>query len=651
MADIFLSYSHENLASARRFAKGFERAGFSVWWDRTLHSGDAFDRITENALKDAKVVVVLWSKASVESRWVRSEATIAYRHRTLAPVMIEHCERPIMFELTHTVDLTHWSGDPNDKAWKSYLGDVRRFVEGHAEHEQQAVAAAAKAETRNLPPRRRPSRRLVIGCAIALVAVIGAATAWQAGMFGSAGPAGNSIAVLPFTNLSGDPNQSDLSDGLAAEIRTGLARNSSLKVVAQTSSNLFRDNKSDAKQISQKLTATFLLDGNVRRSGDKVRIGLELINGRTGFSVWSQSFERSYSNILDLQSELGAAVVQALSLQVAAINAGDTPPTEQLGYTKSIAAYEALQRGNRLYSIAAGEPEDRAAAAAFEQAISLDPKYGAAHAARARALTAIANNFAQNPERRELYDEAIKSANIAVNLAPDLADAHSALGYALSSGRLDLKGARAPFDRSYELGKGDADVLYRFAVFSARIGRFDEARTAIERASALDPLNPLVLRAEGGIAYAARRYADSIRPYERALAMNPGLSSVSSGIGASQLMLGQIDLAKKSFEADRKGLFGEVGLAIIAKKQQRPAEAQSALARLIADHGDNSLYQQAEILRAMGQIRDKAITALKQAREANDAGLMYMRNDPFLDPIRKDAEFQLLLEDLGFTRE
>ncbi len=94
MADIFLSYSHEDLATARRFAKAFERAGFSVWWDRTLHSGDPYDRVTEKALKDAKAVVVLWSKKSVESRWVRSEATIAYRHRTLAPVTIEHWRAP-----------------------------------------------------------------------------------------------------------------------------------------------------------------------------------------------------------------------------------------------------------------------------------------------------------------------------------------------------------------------------------------------------------------------------------------------------------------------------------------------------------------------------------------------------------------------------
>jgi TolB-like protein/Flp pilus assembly protein TadD len=650
LADIFLSYSHEDVATARRFAKAFERAGFSVWWDRTLHSGDPYDRITEKALKEAAAVVVLWSKKSVESRWVRSEATIAYRHRTLAPVSIEPCERPIMFELSHTVDLTHWNGDPNDKSWKSYLSDVRRFVDDRKANPGE-LAQLEETDTALVGGGApRVDRRALIGGAIALALAGGGFTAWKTGLFGPAAPERNSIAVLPFTNLSGDPDQNYLSDGLAAEIRAELSRNSSLQVVAQTSSNVFRDNKSDAKQIARQLSVVFLLDGNVRRSGDTLRIVTELINGRTGFSTWSQTFERSYSNLLDVQSEIAQAVVQALSVEVAATNAAQGARPDRLGTTKSVAAYEAFMRGNRLYSLATGEAEDREAAAAYGQAIALDANFGAAHAARARALTVIANQFVQNPERRELYEEAIKSANLAVDLAPDLADAHSALGLALSSGRLDIRGARVPYDRSYELGKGDADVLSRFATFCARTGRFDDARAAIRRAQELDPLNALVLRTMGTVAYADRRYAESIPPLERALVLNPGLIGARSNIGASLLLLGQVEEARRSFALDQGGLFGQVGLAVIARKQQKPAEAEAALARLIADHGDNSLYQQAEIFAQWGD-SGRAIELLKRARAANDAGLVYMRNDPFLDPIRTDAEFQRLLDELGFTRE
>ena len=154
----------------------------------------------------------------------------------------------------------------------------------------------------------------------------------------------------------------------------------------------------------------------------------------------------------------------------------------------------------------------------------------------------------------------------------------------------------------------------------------------------------------GVVAFAERRYAAAIPAVERALDLNPQLGGARAWIGTSQLMLGQLDLARKSFEAERNSLFGLVGIAIIAQKQHRADEAKAALARLVQEHGDNSLYQQAEVYAQWGD-HDQAIAALKNAREANDAGLVQMRNDPLLDPIRKDAEFQRLLVDLGFTRE
>src|SRR5665213_2284881 len=129
MPDIFLSYNREDQATARRYAEAFAGAGFDVWWDTTLRAGEAYDQVTEKALKTAKAVVVLWSKQSVDSRWVRAEATLADRQKTLVPVTIEPCERPIMFELTQTADLAHWQGEPADKAWLAFLGDVKQFVE------------------------------------------------------------------------------------------------------------------------------------------------------------------------------------------------------------------------------------------------------------------------------------------------------------------------------------------------------------------------------------------------------------------------------------------------------------------------------------------------------------------------------------------
>ena len=128
MPDIFLSYNREDQDRAKVFAEALIAQRFDVWWDVGLRTGEAYDQVTEKALKTAKAVIVLWSKKSVESRWVRAEATLADRNKTLVPCMIEPCERPIMFELTQTAELSHWKGDADDKAWQIFLAGLKRFV-------------------------------------------------------------------------------------------------------------------------------------------------------------------------------------------------------------------------------------------------------------------------------------------------------------------------------------------------------------------------------------------------------------------------------------------------------------------------------------------------------------------------------------------
>ena len=238
MPDIFLSYSRDDQETARRFAEGFERAGLGVWWDVTLRSGEAYDQVTEKALEEARAVVVLWSKKSVNSRWVRAEATQADRNSSLVPVMIEPCKRPIMFELTHTADLSSWSGDPDDKAWQALLSDVRRFV-------------ARGAPGLELPAEDRQTNARVQDASAAM------------------GPAVErvpSIAVLPFANMSGDKEQEYFSDGLAEEIINALTQIPGLKVIARTSAFAFKGQNTDIRRIAETLGVANILEGSVRRS-------------------------------------------------------------------------------------------------------------------------------------------------------------------------------------------------------------------------------------------------------------------------------------------------------------------------------------------------------------------------------------------------
>ena len=154
--DVFISYSREDRAAARHFAQSLADEGLSVWWDAALHSGETFDEVIERELRAAKAVIVLWSPRSVGSRWVRAEATLADRQHKLVPVAIESCDRPIIFELTHTNDLADWTGDIRDARWKTLVGDVRRLV-GHGPSESSAVIPNPAEPAPRKPQYRSPA--------------------------------------------------------------------------------------------------------------------------------------------------------------------------------------------------------------------------------------------------------------------------------------------------------------------------------------------------------------------------------------------------------------------------------------------------------------------------------------------------------------
>jgi TolB-like protein len=290
--DIFLSYSREDAAVAQRYADAFEREGMSVWWDTALKSGEAYDEVTEAALRGAKAVVVLWSPRSVVSRWVRAEATIADRNKTLVPVMIEPCERPIMFELTQTANLIHWDGNPEDGAWQGFLKDVSQFV---GREPTLVIAAPPKATALALPD--KPS-----------------------------------IAVMPFANLSGDPEQSYFVDGLMEEIVTSLSRNRSLFVIASGSTLSFKGQNMSPVEAGKKLGVRYILEGSVRKAGDRVRIAVRLLDATDGTQIWAERYDGGLEDIFALQDDvaIGATGVIESSVHAAEIRRAVERPTEDL---------------------------------------------------------------------------------------------------------------------------------------------------------------------------------------------------------------------------------------------------------------------------------------------------------------------------------
>ena len=487
MPDVFLSYCREDQPVARRFAEGLERDGFSVWWDQSLSAGESFDKVTEKALKDARAVVVLWSKRSVESRWVRSEATLADRYGTLVPVTIEECDRPIMFELTHTADLANWSGDAADPRWRSFVAGLRRSVGATTQTTPVIVPPA--------PPARRASGKRTVWTALAVAALaIAGGVAWYL-QDGRSGPASaavdRSIAVLPFENFSADADQDHFADGLTEEILNSLARVPDLQVTARTSAFAFKGKAADLKAVGRTLGVAHVLEGSVRRSGDELRITTQLINTDTGFHLWSKTYERRLTDIFAIQDDIARSVADALQVTLG-VGVGREP-----GMTRNIEAYEAwlAARGVTFTGMASMRQHIEL----LQQAVALDPAFAQPWWDLSKAWSSVLSGTPDDAaERQRKADAAFAEFR---RLLPDSPRIHERLAEdAIESGQMiaaaeHYQAAAEAANRLYGGRPPPLDIIGQGKTpigFADLVGRPRESIALFEQARARDPLNEVV---------------------------------------------------------------------------------------------------------------------------------------------------------------
>ncbi len=629
MAKLFVSYARDDEAAAAKVVHALERLGHDVWWDGLIEGGTRYSKLISEALESSDAVVVLWSQQSVESDWVRDEAAHGRDRHRLVPLSLDGTRAPLGFRQIQRVDISRWHGRVDAPQFKAV---------------ERAIATALGQEPVGRAPVRKEwvtRRQAMAGGTAVAVAGGGALFAWQTGLIGAGKAQARSIAVLPFKNLSGDPSQAYLADGLTDEIRSALGRNGGLLVLAATSSNLVKGMTGDAKTIASKLGVAYLLEGSVQRVGDVVGVATDLTNGRTGFSEWSQSVESPLGNIFAFEDQIARTVSNAMSVRMATA----APPP---GGTRNVQAYEAYLRGRALYNQAKGEDSDRQAKANFELAIATDPNFALAHAALSRVLSSIAASEASASELRSLYAGAIAEARRAVELAPTLPEGQLALGYALFTGELDVRGARASYDAAYRYGRGNADIVLLYALYAVRARRFAEARSAIERALALDPFNPRTWRAAGSIDLASGRPKQAIARYDKALALNPSISNAQALKGYALIQLKRWPEAKKALDQEPSAMFRLTGLAILGQKTSDKGLAEKSYGQLVADLGDAALYQQAQVLAQWGRT-DDALDRLERARAVGDSGLIALATDPFMAPLTKAPRYRALVRTIGFA--
>lgn len=630
MSHVFISYKAEDRPRVQRLVEALTAEGLSVWWDVHIEGGADWRQTIQERLEAAACVIVVWSARSTgrDGRFVQDEASRAARRGVLLPVMIDRAEPPLGFGQHQTLPLLDWRGDRKDPQFQNVLSAVKAVLAGEPEPEPKTFAP---------PQRPRASRRgVLIGAGVAAAAA-GAVVFRKpiGGLLGSTRAAPpRSLAVLPFANLSADPAQTYFSDGLSEELLDRLSRIGALQVTGRTSSFKFRGGRDDAGAIAAKLGVAYILDGSVRRAGDKVRVSAQLVEGKSGFERWADTYDREVKDVLAVQSDIAGAVAGALEIKLlGGASARATDP----------AALDAYLRGKRLFNEGGDEASLRDALSDFETAIAGDPGFASAWSSKARLLLALSNQYTPAAAVPAQQAEALAAARRAVALDPRDPVAQIAVGEIILDSQLNFAAAKPYFDQA-QARSGSADVLGLTGQFDCHRGDFERGLSALRRCAELDQLNPRAFKGLGAGLLAARRYAEAIAAYEKALALNPKAATDHAGIGTARYLLGDLGGARQAFQAEPDGYQRDTGLAIVAHAAGAPAEAKAAFQSLSSK--DAVDYQTAQVLAQWGDLPG-ALSALDRAWKTRDGGLLLMTTDPLLDPIRTNPGFPALLRRLS----
>lgn len=503
------------------------------------------------------------------------------------------------------------------------------------------------------PPRRTgPGRysvtgtRFFAGAVVLLIATAGAALLWRlasVGMDSAALPAfappPHSIAVLAFRNESGDPAQEYFSDGISEDLINALSQVGGLHVAARSSAFSFKRKAASETDIARRLNVGTVLSGSVGRHAGRLSIDARLTDGVTGAPLWSHHYDRVQGETLQTQGELAEAVTSALRVRlVGADVAGLT-----LGETTNKQAFDAYLRAVAARRLGNSDADFQRAMKLFDEAVALDPGFAIAQAERARALWSLAATTGSNDRIyvRGLKNAALAGAQKAVALAPDLANAHIALGFALGAYLPDFRRQEAEFLRARDLAPGNANVLREYARFEGFAGHSARAVEAAEQAVALDPLTANSYIQLAWAWYWARKPDAALAALRHAAELGGGgRSTVASLEGKIELMRGNTAAAVVACK-DASDWQQYLCLAVAYHALGRQSDAEAQVAKLDALGADSGPFAYALIYAQWGRL-DDAVTWLQKSFDLPDQGIIEVPAHPWLDPIRHLPRFQEL---------
>ncbi len=575
MSRIFLSYARDDLEAAKQLAGCISDAGHDVWWDRHLHGGSRFATEIDKALKDAEAVVVLWSPTSINSAWVQDEAAEGRDSGRLVPVSLGSAKPPLGFRQFQTIDLGTWDGAGGPQAIEDLLEAIGRTCGVEARPH-----GADKADKSPPGAKKRPS-----------------------------------VCVLPFINMSGDPEQEYFSDGITEDIITDLSKVSALSVVARNTAFTFKGETIDVKDVAKTLGVTYVLEGSVRKAGNRVRITAQLIDGAEGDHVWADRYDRDLDDIFQIQDEISKEIVRALRLKLM--------PAEELAIEKrgtdNAQAYNLylMARQQWIWGSWGNSRRDEAIVRICTQATTFDAGY-----AEAWALMALAQAELRFWHGKD-YDP-IPAAERALEI-----DARLAEPYCVRVRHFEQEGHEAEADKALKealrLGPNSWEVNREAARLMFRRDRMGDSIRYFEKASQLmdtDFHSCLMLQTcylgEGNEPAALQAAQRTLERAEVALSKDPTNGAALAAGASSLIMIGELDRAKdwlqRALLLDPENLMVRYNVA--CSLTFRNSDLDGAL---------DLLMPYFERIDSPGQIRHAEI-------------------DPDMDPLRDNPRFVTMLE-------
>jgi TolB-like protein/Flp pilus assembly protein TadD len=670
---VFLSYASQDAEAAQKICEALRKAGVEVWFDQSeLRGGDVWDQKIRREIHECALFIPIVSQHTQERlegyfrrEWklaIERTQDMAEQKPFLVPVVVDSTgdRDAIVPDLFRAVQ---WTRLPQGETPPAFIERVRRLLSPEASTPVRRPASAQSGAVgvirASVQAPWSPQGGLLVAVAVIVAGALAyfaldklwiskptvssptvAATATPAPAVFSPPP--HSIAVLPFVNLSGDGSQAYFSDGLTEELLNSLSRINELQVAARTSSFSFQGEHPDIATVAHKLNVAAVLEGSVRRSAHTVRITAQLVNGSTGYHLWSQTYDRDLGDVLALQAEIATAVAGALKTTLL----GDVAAKIELGGTRNPAAFDAFLRASRAYWAANGAQEEQLAIAAYSEAVRLDPNYALAIASRSIAFADFARRFASGLLVDDNLAKAQADGSRAVALAPDLAEGHLALALVLE-GTLHYDGAGSEFEHAVALAPGNARVLRNYGVYNSRIGRAETGLAAIRRVIVLDPLSSNARVWLCHQLFLARRYTEAIGACQDTLALDPRDIDAPGLRGFAHYALGDFESARSSCEQRADSENAQICLAITFNKLGHRADAESMLLKLRAWRGDAAAYHLARIYAQWGNAAD-AFHWLDTALRLHSPLLVFVKTDPLMDPLRKEPRFQAIERAMKF---